>query len=129
VGTDTTVSSGGMQVVNSNGSAVDTNVLSGGEIVFNGGLVSGLSVASGGIIDLLGFSFSSATSLTFVENVHNTGGTLTVSSGIDTMSINLLGQYVAGGFQDSPDGGTGTLVTYTGSASSNVELAGHPGAR
>jgi autotransporter passenger strand-loop-strand repeat protein len=98
VATDTTVSSGGTQIVNSNGSAVDTNVLSGGEIVFNGGVVSGLSLSKGGVIDLLSFSFSSATSLTFVENAQNTGGTLTVSSGIDTMSINLLGQYVAGGF-------------------------------
>jgi autotransporter passenger strand-loop-strand repeat protein len=123
VGTDTTVSSGGMQVVNSNGSAVDTNVLSGGEIVFNGGVVSGLSLSKGGVIDLLSFSFSSATSLTFVENAQNTGGTLTVSSGIDTMSINLLGQYVAGGFHESPDSGTGTLITYTGSAGSSIEIA------
>jgi autotransporter passenger strand-loop-strand repeat protein len=122
VTTSATVSSGGMQIVNFNGSAVDTNVLSGGEIVFNGGVVSGLSASKGGVIDLSTFSFSSATSLAFVENGQNTGGTLTVSSGIHSLAINLLGQYVAGGFRESQDEGIGTLITYTGSAGSVLGL-------
>jgi len=127
IATDTTVSSGGTQQVNSGGSAVDTSVLSGGEIVFNGGAVTGLSVTSGGVIDLATFAFSSSTKLSFIENAQSTGGTLTVGSGVDSLTINLLGQYVAGGFQESQDSGTGTAIAYNPPATSNVELAGHPG--
>jgi autotransporter passenger strand-loop-strand repeat protein len=124
VTTGATVSSGGEQVVNSNGSAVDTNVLSGGEIVFDGGVVSNLMLSSGGEIDLATFAFSSATSLTFAENAQNTGGVLTVSGATSSLAVNLLGQYVAGDFQESQDSGTGTAITYAPAATSNVELTG-----
>jgi autotransporter passenger strand-loop-strand repeat protein len=123
VATDTTVSSGGMQIVNSNGSAVDTNVLSGGEIVFNGGLVSGLSLSSGGMIDLLTFAFTSAETLSFVENGAGTAGTLTVTSGGQSLAITLLGQYAAAGFSLGQDSGAGTLVTYSPASAAVLGLA------
>ena len=128
VASGTTVSSGGEQQVNSNGSAVNTSVLSGGVIVFNGGAVSGLSVSSGGVIDLAIFAYSSASSLSYIENAADIGGTLTVSNGTDSLTINLLGQYVAGGFQESQDSGTGTAISYNPAVTSNAELAAHHGA-
>jgi autotransporter passenger strand-loop-strand repeat protein len=128
IATNTTVSSGGEQIVNSNGSAVDTSVLSGGEIVVNGGMVSGLSLASGALIDVPSLTFSNAISLSFIENASNTGGTLTVSFGTGTHSVDLLGQYVAGGLHLSQDTGTGTAITYAPISSASAELtASHHG--
>jgi hypothetical protein len=124
VASGTTVSTGGVQLVNSNGSAIGTNVLSGGEIVFNGGGVSGLSLASGGLIDLATFAFSSASKLSFVENAQNTGGILTISAGAAGLTVNLLGQYIAAGFQEKSDGGGGTLISYGSAVTSHTELAG-----
>ena len=120
----TTVSSGGAEFVNSNGSAIATNVLSGGEIIFNGGVVSGLSVASGGVIDLATFAFSSSAKLSFVENAQNTGGVLTISGGTGGLSITLLGQYIAAGFQEKSDGAAGTAISYAPSVTSHIALAG-----
>lgn len=40
------------------------------------------------------------------------GGTLTVSDGTDTATIELVGQYEAAGFSASADLGTGTLIEY-----------------
>jgi autotransporter passenger strand-loop-strand repeat protein len=122
----TVVSSGGQEIVNANGSAVGTEVLSGGKIVFNGGMVDALSVARGGLIDLAKLAFSNAISLSFAENQAHTSGILTVSSGVETLKINLLGQYAAGGFHIAQDGGGGTAITYSGAAGSAMELtAGH----
>ena len=119
------MSSGGVEFVNSNGSAVGANVLSGGTIIFNGGVVSGLSVSSGGVIDLATYAFSSGIKVSFVENAQNTGGVLTVSGGTGGLSVNLLGQYVAAGFQDKSDGG-GTAITYSPPVTSSLQLAaGH----
>ena len=41
-------------------------------------------------------------------NADNTGGTLTVTDGQHTANIALLGQYLAAGFHDAGDSGTGT---------------------
>jgi len=126
VASGTIVSSGGVEFVNANGSAVGSKVLSGGEVIFNGGVVSGLSVSSGGMIDLATLAFSSAASLGFVENAQDTGGVLTVKSGTGSQAVALLGQYAAAGFHLASDGGGGSLVTYAPPVSAQLELAaGH----
>jgi hypothetical protein len=112
-----------VQIVNFNGSAVGTHVLSGGEIVFNGGAVSSLSIASGAVIDLAALAFNSAETVSFAENAQNTQGVLTVTSGGHSFAITLLGQYVAAGFHLSKDAAGATTVTYT-PATSNIEIAG-----
>jgi autotransporter passenger strand-loop-strand repeat protein len=125
VASGTVVSSGGIQLVNSNGSAVGTNVMSGGEIVFNGGTVSGLSLSSGGVIDLATLAFNSSATLAFAENGAGTQGTLTVTRGGHSLAITLLGQYVAAGFSLSKDAAGATAISYT-PPTSHIEIAaGH----
>jgi len=119
----TIVSSGGVQYLNSHGNAAGTVVMSGGEIVFNGGADTGLSVSSGGMIDLAALAFSSAASVQFVENAQNTSGVLRVGNGADSIAVTLLGQYVAAGFHLAGDGGGGSLVTYSPPVSAHLELA------
>jgi autotransporter passenger strand-loop-strand repeat protein len=121
----TTVSSGGFVQVNANGSAVGIAVLSGGDIAVNGGAVSGLSLASGATLDLPRFAFGSAETLSFAENSSGSQGTLTVTSGGHSLSVVLLGQYMAAGFALANDAAGGTAVTYL-PATSNIEIAaGH----
>jgi hypothetical protein len=42
---------------------------------------------------------------------NNTSGTLTVTDGVDTLNLTLLGQYSTASFKLSSDGHGGTLVT------------------
>src|SRR5262249_726730 len=49
--------------------------------------------------------------LAFKEANNHTSGTLTVSDGVHTAKITLLGQYVASQFHVGNDGAGGTLVT------------------
>jgi hypothetical protein len=74
------------------------------------GTVSGLTANDD--IDLRGVSFGAATSLSFAENQAGTGGTLTVSDGVHTANIALLGQYDPAGFTEAADNATGTLIKY-----------------
>ena len=41
-----------------------------------------------------------------------TGGTLSVTDGVHTANITLLGQYDPAGFQTEADKNTGTLISY-----------------
>jgi len=67
---------------------------------------------TGDKLDLTQFA-PAATTLGFVENAGNTGGTLTVTDGALVAKIALLGQYTASGFHTAADGNSGTLITYT----------------
>jgi hypothetical protein len=109
--------------VNANGIATTIDVLSGGEMAWNGGAVSGLSLASGATLDLLSFAFSRSETLAFSAAMGGTQGTLTVTSGADSFSVVLLGQYVAAGFSIAKDGAGDTAITYTPTTWS-VEIAG-----
>ena len=51
--------------------------------------------------------------LSFTEAASNVSGTLTVTDGTHTASIELLGQYAANEFTASSDGHGGTLITFT----------------
>jgi hypothetical protein len=72
--------------------------------------VSGL--ADGDQLDLHDILFGAATTQTYTANETGTGGTLTVSDGVHTANITILGQYSGAGFTTSVDNGGGTSVTY-----------------
>jgi autotransporter passenger strand-loop-strand repeat protein len=71
------------------------------------GVVSGFGVPGG--IDLRDIAFGSGTTLGYSGNTSS--GALTVSDGMHSATINLLGQYAAGNFTLQSDGNGGTLVT------------------
>lgn len=47
-----------------------------------------------------------------LANEQGTGGTLTVTDGVNTAQVQLLGQYDAAGFTATADAGSGTLIEY-----------------
>lgn len=68
-------------------------------------------------IDLQGVSIATArkghAGLTFTDAASNLSGTLTVTDGVHTVNLELLGQYIASEFVAASDGHGGTLITYT----------------
>ena len=78
------------------------------DLVHYGGLVAGFGKPD--FIDLRDIAFGSSTTLGFTEAAGNTSGTLSVSDGVHSPSITLLGQYVVGNFTKQSDGHGGTLV-------------------
>ena len=60
--------------------------------------------------------------LSFTEAASNLSGTLTVTDGVHTASIQLLGQYTASEFAAASDGHGGTLITFT---SATTATGGH----
>ena len=77
--------------------------------------------SAGDSIDMTDIKFATLKPLKYTANAGNTGGTLTVSDGVDTAKIALLGQYMAAGFHDAGDIGTGTVITYTPSGAQSNE--------
>jgi Ca2+-binding RTX toxin-like protein len=65
----------------------------------------------------------SGTPITWQANDAGTGGTLTVSDGTTTASIEVVGQYAAAGAQADADG-TGTVLSYDAPAADHVMLGG-----
>jgi len=86
------------------------------------GLVAGFGYTTSmglqsGEIDLRDIAFSTAkknpTHLSFTEAASNLSGTLTVTDGVHTANIALLGQYTASEFVLAGDGQGGTAITFT----------------
>jgi hypothetical protein len=71
------------------------------------GVISGFGVPGG--IDLRDIAFGTSTTIGYTDS--GGSGTLTVSDGTHTATINLLGQYTAGNFTKQTDGNGGTLIT------------------
>src|SRR4029079_3067404 len=74
------------------------------------GAISGLN--DDDVLDLGDIQFSDAATVSYAANQDNSGGVLTVSDGTHSANISLSGQYSADGFHASADVGTGTLVSY-----------------
>jgi hypothetical protein len=55
---------------------------------------------------------SATASISYHENAAGTGGTLAISSGVQTVELSLLGHYSADNFNIVPDHVNGTLITY-----------------
>jgi autotransporter passenger strand-loop-strand repeat protein len=121
--TGTTSSSGGAQYVFG---AASGEVVSGGStgsdaVTFSGGgeLKLDASASFGGTVagfqawdflDLADVAFGPITSVSFTEATSNQSGTLTVTDGVNTASITLLGQYMASQFTSASDGHGGTVI-------------------
>lgn len=143
--TGTTIASGA-QYVGAGGTADNTTIGNGGvEYVFAGGAahdvtfggsnaILGLEQASalsgaisgwqdGNKIDLKEIVFGGSTTLGYAANAGNTGGTLTVSDGVHTATLALLGQYSAADFALAGDGYGGTLVSNPDAATQQSALA------
>jgi hypothetical protein len=93
---------------------VHDSFVSGGTLRIDGTGSFGASISGFAQPDQLDFSaiaFGSGTSVGFVEASNNLSGTMTVTNGIDTASLTLLGQYTAAQFNLASDGHGGTLVT------------------
>ena len=110
-----TLQSGGNLIVSSGGALSGAIALSGVNNVItlaSGASVSGVQFSQfnlGDYFDLKSTGYTSGvTSLSYVGN--GASGTLTVASGAQSVSLNLLGQYVAGNFTLANDGAGGTLV-------------------
>jgi len=68
------------------------------------------------------------THVSFTEAASNLSGTLTVTDGIHTASIQLLGSYIASEFVAASDGHGGTLITFTSATSQPGGHLGHSNA-
>ena len=62
-------------------------------------------------LDLGDIAFGEATSLAYTANEGNTGGTLTITDGNHSASLQLLGQYSAADFALAADGHGGSVIT------------------
>jgi autotransporter passenger strand-loop-strand repeat protein len=115
VASDTTIGAGGVEVVLAGGTA--HNVIFGGASATLA--LEDSSALTGSIsgwqandrIDLSDILFNDGTtSLAYAQNGDNSGGTLTVSDGTHSATLNLLGQYSAADFAIASDGHGGTSV-------------------
>ena len=63
-------------------------------------------------LDLRDLAYGAGTTVAYTANADGNGGTLSVSDGVHTASIGLIGQYDGAGFAVDHDATLGTLVTY-----------------
>lgn len=116
---DTTIGAGALAYVHAGGT-IDDVVFAGGNasLVLDQassftGTISGWQDHDSVVLGDILFS-DGITSLAYAANGDNSGGTLTVSDGTHTATLNLLGQYSAADFALSSDGHGGTLISDPG---------------
>jgi hypothetical protein len=63
-------------------------------------------------IDLMDVHFANATSVAYATDSSGTGGTLTVSDGVTSAHLALIGQFSATGFLITADNLGGTIISY-----------------
>ena len=61
-------------------------------------------------LDLSDIAFGANTQVSFAEAASNTSGALTVTDGLHTANLTLLGQYVTAQFTSGSDGHGGTMI-------------------
>lgn len=116
---DTTIGAGALAYVHAGGT-IDDVIFAGPNAALALDQASGFTGTISGwqdhdSIDLGDILFTDGvTSLAYAQNGDNSGGTLTVSDGTHTATLNLLGQYTAADFAISSDGHGGTLITDPG---------------
>ena len=89
------------------------------------GTISGFQAQDS--IDLLGFSFDpNTTTLGYLPNSNQTGGTLSVTNGSQSASIALLGSYLASSFVTVGDGHGGSSVVAETSQGGNQSMLTNP---
>jgi hypothetical protein len=78
---------------------------------------------SGDVLDNGDIVFGSKTTVSFSGNTE--GGTLTVSDGVHTAKLNLVGDFIGGTFSDAVDDSGGTIVTFSDAASAAAQSRLH----
>ena len=73
------------------------------------GKISGFAL--GDLMDLTDISYGASTSLTYKSNAAHTAGTLTVTDGVNTAKLALVGDYTQSSFSIANDGSGGTLIS------------------
>jgi hypothetical protein len=84
------------------------------------GTVSGFSGQD--VIDLPGIAFGTDTTLGYLPNSNQTGGTLSLTDGTHSANIALLGNYMASSFVTESDDHGGTMVVAEASQTANQLL-------
>ena len=79
-------------------------------------------------LDLTDIAFSPNTTLGYsaISNSNNSGGNFTVSDGLHTANIALLGSYIASSFVTTSDGHGGTLISEAAQLSSPIASLAQP---
>ena len=88
------------------------------------GTVSGFRAQD--VIDLPGIAFDAQTTLGYLPNSNQTGGTLSVTNGTQSASIALLGNYIASSFATVSDSHGGTMVVAEASQTGSQSLLSNP---
>ena len=121
-----------------NNTVLDINSPDSGTVAFTGtngtlrldqpstftGKVSGLGAQNA--IDLPGIAFDAQTTLGYSPNTNGTGRTLSLTDGIYSAKIALLGNYIASNFTLASDSHGGTTVVAEATQSANQSLLTHP---
>jgi hypothetical protein len=84
------------------------------------GTVSGFGAQD--VIDLPGIAFDAQTTLGYLADSNQTGGTLSLTDGAKSAKIALLGNYMASSFAVASDNHGGTMVTEASQASNQLFL-------
>jgi fibronectin-binding autotransporter adhesin len=85
----------------------------GGELQIDGSSFGGriVSLEATDELDLRSIGYGASTTGTYVSNANNTGGVLTITDGIHSISMTLVGDYRHAHFAGTTDGHSGTLIT------------------
>ena len=78
------------------------------------------------VIDLSGIAFDAQTTLGYAPNGGQTGGTLSLSDGIHSANIALLGNYMASSFATASDNHGGTMVLAQAATPNDQALLSNP---
>ena len=109
-GAHQTLTGGGSGKVEFVGAAAGHDTFKNIAALFNGDTVSRFG-NNGDVIDVTDISSIGLKPLSYIQTTA-TSGKLSVSDGVHTAAITLLGQYLANGFHQVSDGGVGTAITY-----------------
>ena len=109
-GADQILTGGGAGKVEFTGSSAGDDTFKDTSALFNHDTIAGFG-DNGDVIDLTDMNAANLEPLSWSQNT-GSSGTLTVSDGVHTAAITLLGQYMANAFHPASDGGMGTAITY-----------------
>ena len=101
---------GGAGSVEFIGAAAGADTFKDTAALFNHDTIAGFGT-NGDVIDLPDVSLAGLKPLGYVQNT-SASGTLTVSDGVHTAAISLIGVYMENAFHPGADGGLGTAIAY-----------------
>jgi hypothetical protein len=108
----------------SKGTLVLNGLASGAQSLNFTGAVSGFGGQN--VIDLLGIAFDAQTTLGYAPDADQTEGALSLSDGVHSANIALLGNYMASSFTTASDNHGGTMVLAQAVTPNDQALLGNP---